>query len=102
MVKEARRYPWAARTPADFTETPWARHLARLRAAGAPLCDLTASNPTVCGFSYDAASILAPLSGPQALTYSPDPRGLRPAREAVCRYYRDHEAPVEPGQIFLT
>jgi alanine-synthesizing transaminase len=102
MVKEARRYPWSARTAWDLTETPWARLLARLRAAGAPLCDLTASNPTLSGFSYDAAATLAPLAGPEALTYSPDPRGLRPAREAVCSYYRDHGASVEPEQIFLT
>jgi alanine-synthesizing transaminase len=73
-----------------------------LRTAGAQLYDLTASNPTHCGFSYDAASILAPLSELGALSYHPDPRGLRPAREAVCHYYRDHGAPVEPEQIFLT
>ena len=78
------------------------RQLARLRTAGAVLCDLTASNPTHCGFRYDAASILAPLSDPAALAYNPDPRGLRGAREAVCRYYRDHGALVEPEQIFLT
>jgi aspartate/methionine/tyrosine aminotransferase len=85
-----------------LTETPWAQQLARLRAAGARLCDLTASNPTHCGFSYDAASILAPLNDPGALAYHPDPRGLRAAREAVCRYYQDHGAAVEPEQIFLT
>ena len=101
-MKEARRYPWSARTAWDLTETPWARQLARLRTAGAQLCDLTASNPTACGFSYDAASILAPLSELGALSYHPDPRGLRPAREAVCHYYRDHGATVEPEQIFLT
>ncbi len=101
-MKEARRYPWSARTAWDLTETPWARQLARLRESGAPLCDLTASNPTHCGFRYDAASILAPLSDPGALAYHPDPRGLRKAREAVCRYYQDHGALVEPEQIFLT
>jgi alanine-synthesizing transaminase len=101
-VKEARRYPWSARTEWDLAETPWARQLARLRAAGAQLFDLTASNPTRCGFTYDAASILAPLSDPQALHYDPDPRGLRVAREAVCSYYQDHRALVEPEQIFLT
>ena len=102
MVKEPRRYPWSARTRWDLTETPWARQLARLRSAGAPLRDLTASNPTHCGFSYDAASVLTPLSDPAALFYNPDPRGLRAAREAVCCYYRDHGAPVEPERIFLT
>jgi aspartate/methionine/tyrosine aminotransferase len=85
-----------------LTETRWAQELAQLRAAGAKLCDLTASNPTHCGFAYDTASILAPLSDPGALYYDPDPRGLRPAREAVCRYYQDHGALIGPEQIFLT
>jgi alanine-synthesizing transaminase len=93
---------WSARTQWDLAETPWARQLARLRAAGAQLCDLTASNPTRCGFVYDAASILSPLNDPSALQYDPDPRGLRPAREAVSRYYRDHGAAVDPDHIFLT
>ena len=102
MVKEPRRYPWSTRTAWDLTETPWAQQLARLRTAGAQLCDLTASNPTHCGFGYETASILAPLSDPGALSYNPDPRGLRAARGAVCRYYRDHGALVEPEQIILT
>ena len=66
------------------------------------LWDLTASNPTACGFAYDAASILGPLNDPQALHYEPNPMGLRPAREAVSRYYRDHGASVDAEQIFLT
>jgi alanine-synthesizing transaminase len=93
---------WSARTQWDLTETPWARQLARLRAAGAQLWDLTASNPTRCGFAYDSASILAPLNDPATLFYDPDPRGLRSAREAVSRYYQDHGAAVDPDQIFLT
>jgi alanine-synthesizing transaminase len=93
---------WSARTRWDLTQTPWAEQLARLRSVGARLFDLTASNPTRCGFDYDAASILAPLQNPAALEYEPDPRGLRSAREAVSCYYRDHEAAVDPDQIFLT
>jgi len=84
-----------------MAETPWAQQLASLRAAGARLWDLTASNPTRCGFAYDA-SILASLAHPSALLYDPDPKGLRPAREAVSHYYRDHGAAVDPDQIFLT
>jgi alanine-synthesizing transaminase len=99
---DSKEFAWSARTEWDLAETPWARHLARLRAAGAQLWDLTASNPTQCGFAYDAASILAPLSDPVALRYEPDPRGLHPAREAVSRYYSDHGAAVDPEQIFLT
>jgi alanine-synthesizing transaminase len=98
----AKRSPWSARTQWDMGETPWARALARLRAAGTQLWDLTASNPTACGFAYDAASILGPLNDPQALHYEPNPLGLRSAREAVSRYYRDHGAGVDAEQIFLT
>ncbi len=98
----SKKFAWSARTQWDFTETPWARHLARLRAAGAQLWDLTASNPTHCGFAYHAASILAPLQDPVALHYEPNPRGLRPAREAVSQYYSDHGATVDPEHIFLT
>ncbi len=83
-------------------ETPWASELARLRAAGARLWDLTASNPTVCGFTYDAGSILGPLNDREALRYEPNPRGVLSAREAVSRYYRDHGARVDAEQIFLT
>jgi alanine-synthesizing transaminase len=98
----SKAFAWSARTQWDFTETPWARHLARLRAAGAQLWDLTASNPTQCGFADHAASILAPLQDPVALHYEPNPRGLRPAREAVSRYYSDHGAAVDPEHILLT
>ncbi len=90
------------RTQWDLAETPWAQHLERLRAAGVPLWDLTASNPTRCGFAYDAAAVLAPLQDAAALLYQPNPKGLRSAREAVSRYYLDHGATVDPEQLFLT
>jgi alanine-synthesizing transaminase len=93
---------WSARTQWDMGETPWASELARLRAAGARLWDLTASNPTACGFTYDADTILRPLSRPEALQYEPNPKGLRSAREAVSGYYRDHGASVDLEQVFLT
>jgi alanine-synthesizing transaminase len=98
----AKKSPWSTRTQWDMGETPWATELARLRAEGRQLWDLTASNPTACGFAYDAASILGPLNDPKVLHYEPNPLGLRPAREAVSRYYRDHGASVEPEQILLT
>ena len=73
----------------------------RLRvAAGQPVADLTASNPTRCGFEYDPA-LLAALSDPTALDYDPQPRGSIRGREAVCRYYADHGVAVRPEQIVL-
>jgi alanine-synthesizing transaminase len=101
MLDGAKRSPWSARTQWEMGETPWARELARLRAAGRQLWDLTASNPTACSFAYDEASILGPLNDPESLHYEPNPMGLRPAREAVSRYYSDHGAKVNAEQIFL-
>ena len=74
----------------------------RLRAAaGLPIADLTASNPTRCGFSYDPG-LLAALTNARALDYNPQPRGLLPAREAVCGYYAAHGVALQPRQIVLT
>ena len=70
-------------------------------ALGLPIADLTASNPTRCGFQYDPA-LLSALTDERALEYDPQPRGLLAAREAVCRYYADHRVQIEPDQIVLT
>jgi alanine-synthesizing transaminase len=66
------------------------------------LIDLTISNPTVCGFEYDAEAILAPLRDPRSLIYDPDPRGIRIAREAVAQYYSGHGALADPDAVVLT
>src|ERR1035438_1810418 len=74
----------------------------RLRvASGLPIADLTASNPTRCGFAYDPA-LLTALAHPQALDYDPQPRGLLSARQAVCAYYAGHGVSLQPEQIILT
>jgi alanine-synthesizing transaminase len=74
----------------------------RLRlAVGKPIADLTASNPTRCGFHYDPA-LLAVLADPKALDYDPQPRGLVSARQAVCGYYADHGVSLQTEQIILT
>ena len=74
----------------------------RLRVeAGLPIADLTASNPTRCGFEYDMG-LLSALGDGKALDYDPQPLGLRRAREAVCGYYADHAVQVEPERVVLT
>ncbi|MFP5230585.1 MAG: pyridoxal phosphate-dependent aminotransferase [Acidobacteriota bacterium] len=93
---------FSARTAWDLGETRLARALRERRAAGREVLDLTASNPTLCGFVYDEGGILAVLGERAALIYDPDPRGMRRAREAVCDYYRQRGAQVDPEQIFLT
>jgi alanine-synthesizing transaminase len=74
----------------------------KARTSGRRLLDLTVSNPTVCGFAYDAERILGALGSVAALTYDPDPRGMRSAREAVAAYYSDHGAGADPGAVVLT
>ena len=76
--------------------------LARHRAAGKPLVDLTASNPTECGFSYDERAILAALQNPPALQYKPEPQGLVSARQAVGEYYAGRGFGGNVDDIFLT
>jgi alanine-synthesizing transaminase len=70
-------------------------------AAGLPVFDLTASNPTRCGFVY-GAGLLEPLLDPAALDYAPEPKGSLRAREAVCRYYADHGVSVDLDKVILT
>jgi alanine-synthesizing transaminase len=93
---------FSRRTSWDTAETEWARVLRERRAAPLPILDLTASNPTRCGFEYDSAAILGALRDPAALTYDPNPKGSFKARAAVAAYYAEHEAAINPEHIFLT
>ena len=90
------------RTGWDVGESSFAAAIREARLTGRRLYDLTVSNPTVCGFSYDAATILAPLGDSEALVYDPDARGMRRAREAVADYYRGHGAVADPDALVLT
>jgi alanine-synthesizing transaminase len=92
---------FSKRTEWDTEESDLARTYRERLAAGLPVYDLTASNPTRCGFDYPA-DLLSPLADVAAFDYDPDPRGSLRAREAVCRYYRRHGASIEPEQIVLT
>jgi aspartate/methionine/tyrosine aminotransferase len=76
--------------------------LARHRASGRPLLDLTVSNPTSCGFAYDEAAILCSLANRESLVYQPDPRGLLTARTAVAAYYAERGVSVPRDSILLT
>jgi len=95
-------YRFSARTGWDVGESGFAAAIREARAAGRRLVDLTVSNPTVCGFEYDAEAILAPLANAGALIYDPAPCGMRSAREAVVVYYGGHGASVDPDAVVLT
>jgi aspartate/methionine/tyrosine aminotransferase len=92
---------FSRRTDWNTEESELARAHRLRTAAGLPMADLTASNPTRCGFDYDR-ELLSALSNPRALDYDPQPRGMQRAREAVCAYYAAHGVALSPGQIVLT
>ncbi len=92
---------FSERTGWNTEESELARAHRLRREAGLPIADLTASNPTRCGFDYPA-SLLDALADARALDYDPQPCGLLAAREAVCGYYADHGVALDPGQIVLT
>lgn len=93
---------FAERTKWNLAPNRLSQALGRHRAAGKPLVDLTASNPTECGFAYDESAILEALGNPAALKYEPAPRGLASARQAVCKYYAELGAVPGLDDILLT
>jgi alanine-synthesizing transaminase len=93
----SRRTNWPL-TPNRLTQV-----LAEVRASGAPLLDLTISNPTRVGLHYDEHSILGAFQNSNSLFYDPQPKGLLSARQEVARYYQDdHGISLDPEQIVLT
>jgi alanine-synthesizing transaminase len=95
-------YRFSQRTGWDTGESAFARAIREAHTAGRRLVDLTVSNPTACGFEYDADVVLGSLNDARGLVYDPDPRGMRSAREAVAAYYGDHRAVVDPDALILT
>jgi aspartate/methionine/tyrosine aminotransferase len=87
---------------ASFDLTPNRLAVARARASGRPILDLTESNPTRAGIPYAADPILSALAAPAALRYDPSPFGLATAREAVARELSAQGPPIEPSRIVLT
>lgn len=92
---------FSKRTEWNTEESALARAHRERAQRGSPIADLTASNPTRCGFVYDP-QLLEPLTDSRALDYDPQPLGLKGAREAVCGYYRDHGVEVCPDRVVLT
>jgi aspartate/methionine/tyrosine aminotransferase len=93
---------FASRTDWNLKPNRLSAALARHKSNGRKLLDLTASNPTECGFHYDAAAIIRALCNPASLQYHPDPRGLRVARQAVSDYYAARGTQVTADDLILT
>jgi len=92
---------FSQRLPPDLDPNRLTRVVAALRADGVPLIDLTASNPTTCGFDYPLG-LLEGLADRRALRYEPQPLGLASAREAVAADYARRSVAVSPDRVVLT
>jgi alanine-synthesizing transaminase len=95
-------FKFAGRTDWEMGENPLSIALAKKRAGGAEIIDLTESNPTRCGFSYPPGVFLSPLAEAGSLAYSPDPKGLPWARQAIAAYYHARGVAVAVERMVLT
>jgi alanine-synthesizing transaminase len=91
------------RTNWKLTRNRLTEALDQARSSGAPLLDLTISNPTRAGLHYNDPEILQSLSSPRSMDYDPQPKGLPPARAAVADYYQvQHGIHLDPEHLTLT
>ena len=91
---------FSKRVPDDRAPTRLAQAVESARRRG-PVLDLTLSNPTRAGLSYPV-DILDTLADGAALTYSPEPFGLRTARDAVTATYLRRGVRTSSDRIVLT
>lgn len=92
---------FSSRVPADLGPNTLAAAVDRMRWAGEPFDDLTVSNPTEVGLTYDE-DLLDGLADRRGLRYEPHPAGLATAREAVAADYARRGIHVAPSHIVLT
>ena len=93
---------FSERTKWNLAANKLSEALARHRASGKRLIDLSVSNPTDCGFVYETDTILRALQNPAALRYEPNSKGLEVARRAVAKYYAERSAAVSLDDIIPT
>ena len=86
---------FSERTNWRLAKNRFTQAVEEVRARGTKILDLTASNPTRVGLTYNSAAILRALGSERALDYDPQAKGLLAAREAVGRYYHERRAPGE-------
>jgi aspartate/methionine/tyrosine aminotransferase len=84
----------------DALNPQWEAKLS-LEAAGIPVLDMTASNPTTAGIPYPDG-IPALLARPSVLQYHPTPKGKPAARTAIAAYYAARGRAIDPGDLILT
>ena len=92
---------FSRRLPSHAGPNALSRAIIELRAEGAPIVDLTESNPTCAAIPYPDG-LLASLAAAEALRYEPHPFGLPSARDAVAADQRRRGARVDAAHVVLT
>jgi alanine-synthesizing transaminase len=94
-------FPFAHRTAWPRQANALNKALEELAAQHVPVMDLTASNPTDCGFAYPEGMLEA-LNSRDNTRYRPDACGMSHARQAVAGHYARQNLTVSPDAIVLT
>ncbi len=94
-------FPFARRTHWRRETNALNNALEELGKRGIDILDLTASNPTSCGFFYPEA-MLSALNSSDNFHYLPDACGMKKARQAVAQYYTRQKLFLSPHDIILT
>jgi aspartate/methionine/tyrosine aminotransferase len=93
----------SSRFPGDFGHNEWFRTLEDLRAKGAPLLDLTETNPLRAGLGSPAAiDTLVQAVRERGNAYDPDSKGSLRARMAIAREFAPSGREIDPQHIVLT
>jgi aspartate/methionine/tyrosine aminotransferase len=92
---------FSSRVPEDLGPNALAAAVAKARAAGGEILDLTASDPSRFSLAH-ADAIAAALADGARAPYQPDPRGLASARAAVCEHYRQRDLTVAAERVVMT
>ena len=94
-------FPFARRTNWRRETNAFNKALEDLGSRRIPVLDLTASNPTSCGFLYPEG-MLSALNSSDNFHYHPDACGMERARQAVAQYYARQKLLLSPRDIILT
>jgi aspartate/methionine/tyrosine aminotransferase len=93
---------FSRRTGWDLAANAFAARLEAARASGAPLLDLTETNPARVGLAWSADTLAAALGDRGLADHEPTPHGLPGARAAVAAWLAARGATVSPESILLT
>ena len=94
-------FPFASRTNWRRETNALNKALEDLESRHIPVMDLTASNPTSCGFLYPE-EMLSALNSLDNLNYHPEACGMKSSRQAVAQYYARQKLLLSPSDIILT